>query len=673
MRLQKILLLLPVLLLPVLLLAFPAGAQITHVYATGIYPDDVDAVQNAVDNGGNVILHGDFNFGTASWEEEAGGVVISKPDVTLMGAKGARISGGGKLIIAPGGWWFLCPIHVNAPGVKVSNLEIKGSPDTGILVYPPAGSEANKPITLLGNVIGSVWAPVFCLGTSSPLHIEGNTLLPGSPGSDSYSYGLLVYDSPGMVNIVNNRIIGVSAPLVFTMECDFVPRVKIIGNRSEGCAYGIQNYMCGTPDAAATVEIVGNSITERPLAIYGGYADIGLFFNIGRTDVKANVLRSNYDVPGAIPPWRHAGVWAASWVLDENGNQGENPPLNIIGNIIETIFPASTEYQGMGLWLGGMGNSGINNVTVEGNKISGVAWAGIFKSEWGEDNIFRANDLSGLTTSWAQIASWAPKTTISANKFGFSNFTPGVSTALELASNLEYPVAPLPPAVTECLLKMNDYRKTGLPGWGAGTSGCVHVFSYGDKGGVGAEVKNNTIREGVFPAGTGVAEQVLVEWSSLVHDNKILGPTAKVAVEPAIDLTAQFRVPSAEFLKAQKEQRLNNLFGAKMAKINAMKNIAQQPAIQNRSSLPANPMLLGNYPNPFNPSTTIKYQLAKPSIVRLSVYDMLGREMTVLVNERKDAGVHEVKFEAVGLSSGVYFYRLQAGSFVQTRQLLLLK
>ena len=83
--------------------------------------------------------------------------------------------------------------------------------------------------------------------------------------------------------------------------------------------------------------------------------------------------------------------------------------------------------------------------------------------------------------------------------------------------------------------------------------------------------------------------------------------------------------------------------------------------------------LYQNYPNPFNPSATITYELPKSSMVRLSVYDMLGREVSVLVNERRDAGVHEVKFDAAGFSSGVYFYRLTAGSFFQTRKLLLLR
>ncbi len=91
------------------------------------------------------------------------------------------------------------------------------------------------------------------------------------------------------------------------------------------------------------------------------------------------------------------------------------------------------------------------------------------------------------------------------------------------------------------------------------------------------------------------------------------------------------------------------------------------------SNAPLQYILAQNYPNPFNPSTSIKYELPRASLVRLSVYDIVGREVSVLVNERKNAGSYQVKFDGAGLSSGVYFYRLHAGDFLQTRKLCLIR
>jgi len=91
------------------------------------------------------------------------------------------------------------------------------------------------------------------------------------------------------------------------------------------------------------------------------------------------------------------------------------------------------------------------------------------------------------------------------------------------------------------------------------------------------------------------------------------------------------------------------------------------------NEVPAQFSLSQNYPNPFNPSTTIKFELPNTSHVSLNVYDILGREVSVLVNERKAPGSYEVKFDGSNLASGVYFYRLQTESFVDTKKLLLLR
>ena len=80
-----------------------------------------------------------------------------------------------------------------------------------------------------------------------------------------------------------------------------------------------------------------------------------------------------------------------------------------------------------------------------------------------------------------------------------------------------------------------------------------------------------------------------------------------------------------------------------------------------------------NYPNPFNPSTIIKYHIPELSFATLKVYDVLGNEIATLVNEEKSIGSFEINFDATGLPSGIYFYRLQAGSFVEAKKMVLLR
>jgi hypothetical protein len=90
-------------------------------------------------------------------------------------------------------------------------------------------------------------------------------------------------------------------------------------------------------------------------------------------------------------------------------------------------------------------------------------------------------------------------------------------------------------------------------------------------------------------------------------------------------------------------------------------------------SVPAAFMLGQNYPNPFNPATTIRYALPHRTHVALAVFNTLGQQVATLVHGEREAGQHEIQFDANNLASGVYFYRMQAGSFVETRKLLLVR
>lgn len=93
----------------------------------------------------------------------------------------------------------------------------------------------------------------------------------------------------------------------------------------------------------------------------------------------------------------------------------------------------------------------------------------------------------------------------------------------------------------------------------------------------------------------------------------------------------------------------------------------------NDELISGNYFLSQNYPNPFNPTTTISYSIPKTQFVTLKIYDVLGKEVASLVNEEKLSGNYEIKFNGSSLPSGVYFYRLSAGNFTQTKKLLLLK
>ncbi|HEY5123477.1 MAG TPA: choice-of-anchor J domain-containing protein [Ignavibacteria bacterium] len=91
------------------------------------------------------------------------------------------------------------------------------------------------------------------------------------------------------------------------------------------------------------------------------------------------------------------------------------------------------------------------------------------------------------------------------------------------------------------------------------------------------------------------------------------------------------------------------------------------------TGIPTKYELEQNYPNPFNPSTSIKFAIPKASDVKITVFNMLGQVVSVPVNENKIAGFYEVKFNGSNLASGSYYYRIEAGNFLETRKMMLIK
>ena len=143
-----------------------------------------------------------------------------------------------------------------------------------------------------------------------------------------------------------------------------------------------------------------------------------------------------------------------------------------------------------------------------------------------------------------------------------------------------------------------------------------------------------------------------------------LGPGIKKNfVSPQYRKTPDMAVTAAEILGLDPEEATGDV----MSEIFETTDVRSSGTSLQQFSLGA------NYPNPFNPSTTISFQLPFRNFVLLKVYDDLGKEVATLVNEEKPAGTYEVKFDAKELPSGIYFYNFSAGNYTETRKMILLK
>jgi hypothetical protein len=138
---------------------------------------------------------------------------------------------------------------------------------------------------------------------------------------------------------------------------------------------------------------------------------------------------------------------------------------------------------------------------------------------------------------------------------------------------------------------------------------------------------------------------------------------------------------SGYWVKTDRDGELILNAGSKTSALNRIRIVDRSetppPPPESRESSssrkPTTYMLEQNYPNPFNPVTVIKYQLSAVSKVTLKTYNVLGQEVKTLVNEIQDAGYKSVEWDANGMPSGMYFYRLTAGNFVETKKLILIR
>lgn len=169
--------------------------------------------------------------------------------------------------------------------------------------------------------------------------------------------------------------------------------------------------------------------------------------------------------------------------------------------------------------------------------------------------------------------------------------------------------------------------------------------------------------------------QALAQPANLVLENMIVSNTQYFEATNSITVGPNFVITNtgSATLYAPSVTLRNLVFVVQGGKMYLLSETTAVDVELEDTPIPIKYSLSQNYPNPFNPSTRIAYQISKISFVTLKVYDVLGNEIVTLVNEEKQTGKYKVEFDASSIPSGIYFYQLKAGSFVETKKMVLLK
>ncbi len=223
-----------------------------------------------------------------------------------------------------------------------------------------------------------------------------------------------------------------------------------------------------------------------------------------------------------------------------------------------------------------------------------------------------------------------------------------------------------PPTAPGFWIVFKDFRRVGCYG-----QGLMRYDFYGFAGRTQVDTFDIGFANYVAPSATWLIRWPSAEYLRARCDSIfIVEPTGKMK-PPKVDMMVQ----DSLVLAAPGDSGIKSFYIIKYG------SVIVDGVRQRASTLPAQPVLNQNYPNPFNPSTRISYNVPFESDVTLKIYDLLGGEMATLVNEKKRPGEYSLQWNAEGMPSGVYFYRMQArqtdggqaGAFSVTRKLLLMK
>ena len=266
---------------------------------------------------------------------------------------------------------------------------------------------------------------------------------------------------------------------------------------------------------------------------------------------------------------------------------------------------------------------------------NGSSWGGAFNDQGGND-VFRMK-INPDSTLYASYLGWVMRSTDFGNSWETSTQT---SSQTVTSFAFSKPNTVFVGTTDMGVLKSNDKGKTWVPA-NTGIEHKVVWFLTFDSSG--------TLWAGTDSSGVYYSTNEGISW---VQQNDGLDDTLSVAV---------FSLPDG-YIYAVTSQGYIYRSSIKVTDVETQ-----------RTNVPNNFSLSQNYPNPFNPTTTIDYSIPKSSFVSIKVYDVLGREVTTLVNGEKNQGKYSMVFEGSKLTSGIYFYRMQAGNFIETKKFMVIK
>ena len=186
---------------------------------------------------------------------------------------------------------------------------------------------------------------------------------------------------------------------------------------------------------------------------------------------------------------------------------------------------------------------------------------------------------------------------------------------------------------------------TYMPGFGGGKRAMLFRYALGNNDRTGSLVVNGETRS-LTMRGT-------VDWTNYVTDS------VEVNLNAGFNNTIRFSATGSDF--------------GNLDEITIVPRSITAVELTNNKNLPSSYQLYQNYPNPFNPVTKIKYDIPKSGFVTIKVFNLLGQEVALLVNQEQRAGKYSIEFNAAGFVSGIYFYRIQAGNYSLTKKMILLK